>query len=129
MIGTASRDDKNVDFIIELTEEMVFDGKEGYVGDEVKGLLQPGGETSVEMTFHFDHIFGDREAPQDDHINTHSVGFDFFYQFAEDGTVEVSQPEMKRAPHYSTLVHAVWSLGHLGEGHCEVSDQSSKGDV
>jgi len=79
------------------------------------------------MTFHFDHVFGDNEADAEDHINTGSVGFDFFYAFAEDGVVDVHQADLQGAEGYSTLVQALWTLGHLGEGHCEVSEQSSGG--
>jgi hypothetical protein len=125
MVGTASRGGKQVPFTIRLDEEMVFDGREGYVGEELKGLLQPGSVTDVEMTFHFDHVFGDAEAETDDHINAGSVGFDFFYAFADAGVVDVGQEELKGAEGYGTLLQAVWSLGHLGEGHCEVSRQSS----
>ena len=103
-----------------------FDGKEGYVGDELKGLLQPGGVTDVEMTFHFDHIFGDSSAASDDHINTESVGFDFFYQFARSGKVDVSQSDLMAAAEYPRFARSLWTLGHLGEGHCEVSNQSSR---
>ena len=125
MIGSAERGDVRVPFTIRLDEEMLFDGREGYVGEELKGLLQPGSTTEVEMTFHFDHLFGDSEADVEDHINTGSVGFDFFHTFAEDGAVDVCQTELKGAEGYRTLVHALWTLGHLGEGHCEVSEQSS----
>lgn len=129
MIGMASKEDKTVPFTIKLDEEMDFDGKEGFVGDEIRGMLKPGDTTTVEMTFHFDHIFGDKEAPEDDHINTGSVGFDFFKRFLKDGKVEVEQSEMKPEKDYKTLVEAIWTLGHLGEGHCEVSNQSSAGVI
>jgi hypothetical protein len=129
MIGSAQRDGVTVPFNIRLDEEMVFDGREGYVGEELKGLLQPGSTTEVEMTFHFDHVFGDREAGEADHINTGSVGFDFFYAFAVDGAVDIDQSEMTEAEGYRKLVHSLWSLGHLGEGHCEVSGQSSSGEL
>ena len=129
MIGQAAGKGENIGFTIKLDEEMDFHGRDGYVGDEVKGLLKPGESAEVEMTFHFDHIFGDIEAAQDDHINTGSVGFDFFRLFAEGNTVDVTQEEMKKTAGYSTLVKAVWSLGHLGEGHCDVSAQSSKGEI
>ena len=129
MLGRAERQGETVDFVIKLDEEMDFDGKEGYVGEEIKGLLEPDGTTDVEMTFHFDHIFGDIEADKDDHINTGSVGFDFFNQFAQDGKVEVSQADLVNSDGYSILVKAIWTLGHLGEGHCEVANQSSKGNI
>jgi len=125
MIGTAEREGLSVPFTIRLDEEMVFDGREGYVGEEIKGLVQAGASADVEMTFHFDHVFGDIGAPKDDHINTGSVGFDFFHAFARDGVVDVAQLELRNADGYRTLIHALWSLGHLGEGHCEVSEQSS----
>lgn len=125
MIGTASKENKTVHFTVKLDEEMDYDGKEGFVGDEIKGMLKAGETTTVEMTFHFDHIFGDKEAPEDDHINTGSVGFDFFNRFIKDGKVEVDQSAMKSDKDYTTLAHAMWTLGHLGEGHCEVSNQSS----
>jgi hypothetical protein len=126
MIGSAERQGVQVPFTIRLNEEMVFDGPEGYVGEELKGLLQPGSTTEVEMTFHFDHVFGDYEAGKEDHINTGSVGFDFFYPFAQDGVVDVRQEDLQDAEGYRSLVGALWTLGHLGEGHCEVSEQSSK---
>ena len=125
MIGTASKEDKSIPFTIKLDEEMDYDGKEGFVGDEIKGMLKAGDTTTVEMTFHFDHIFGDKEAPDDDHINTGSVGFDFFNPFSKEGKVDVIQEDMKTAKEFKTLVQAMWTLGHLGEGHCEVSNQSS----
>jgi len=125
MIGSAEREGVKVPFTIRLDEEMVFDGREGYVGEELKGLLQPGSTTEVEMTFHFDHVFGDKQADAEDHINSGSVGFDFFYAFAEQGVVDVCQADLRGAAGYRTLVHALWTLGHLGEGHCRVSQQSS----
>jgi len=125
MIGAASKDDKTIPFTIKLDEEMDYDGKEGFVGDEIKGMLKAGETATVEMTFHFDHIFGDNEAPEDDHINTGSVGFDFFNRYVKDGKVDVEQSVMNSEKEYKTLVQAMWTLGHLGEGHCEVSSQSS----
>ena len=125
MIGSAEREGVRIPFTIRLDEEMVFDGRDGYVGEELKGLLQPGSTTEVEMTFHYDHVFGDKQADAEDHINTGSVGFDFFYPFARDGVVDARQEDLQDAEGYRTLVQALWTLGHLGEGHCQVSQQSS----
>ena len=127
MIGNAEKSGKKVDFTIRLNEELDFDGREGYVGDEIKGIVKIGEQASVEMTFHFDHIFGDIEAEKDDHINTGSVGFDYFYAYAKDERVDVSQEETKSNPEYAKLVKAIWTLGHLGEGHCEALNQTSTG--
>ena len=125
MTGKAKKAGKTVEFTIKLDEEMDFDGKEGFVGDEVKGILAENGKTSVEMTFHFDHIFGDKEAAITDHINTGSVGFEFFNTFSKDGKLEVTQEMLKNSAAYSVLIKAISTLGHLGEGHCEVSNMTS----
>jgi hypothetical protein len=92
-------------------------------------MLKAGETTTVEMTFHFDHIFGDKEAPEDDHINTGSVGFDFFNRFIKEDKVDIEQSAMQSEKEYETLVQAMWTLGHLGEGHCEVSNQSSAASI
>ncbi len=125
MIGKASKAGKTVNFIIKSDEEMDFDGEEGFVGDEVKGVLAKNGKTAVEMTFHFDHIFGDKGAPADSHINTDSVGFDFFNAYTENGKLDVSQNIFKKSTGYKTFIKAVSTLGHLGEGHCHVSGMTS----
>jgi hypothetical protein len=125
LVGVAEKGDRSLPFEIRLSEEMDFDGKDGYVGDEIKGMLAPDGESEVEMTFHFDHIFGDAEAADDGHINTGAVGFGFFAEFAEDGEVSVSQAELSDAKGFAKLMRSVWSLGHLGEGHCACSNQTS----
>ena len=129
MIGTAEKEGTKVPFVIKLDEEMDYDGKEGYVGDEIKGMVPAGGTAEVEMTFHFDHIFGDNEAPADDHINTGSVGFDFFNQFVKNGKVAIAQSDMTKSKGYDVLLKAIWTLGHLGEGHCECINQSSADSV
>ncbi|HOP61989.1 MAG TPA: DUF4382 domain-containing protein [Spirochaetota bacterium] len=125
MVGKAKKSGKTVDFTIKSDEEMDFDGKEGFVGDEVKGVLAENGETTVEMTFHFDHIFGDKGAPADDHINTGSVGFDFFNAYAKEGKLDVAQDVFKKSSNFATFIKAVSTLGHLGEGHCEVTNLTS----
>ncbi len=125
MIGKARKNSEVRDFIIKLDEEIVFDGKEGYVGDEVKGMLPKGKETTVEMTFHFDHIFGDKSAPANDHVNSGSVGFDYFNAFVKNGKVDVSQKELVNTMEYKKLLGAIATLGHLGEGHCHVLEMTS----
>ncbi len=125
MTGTAKKGKETVNFTIKLDEEIDFDGKEGFVGDEIKGLLAENGETNVEMTFHFDHIFGDKEADLDSHINTGSVGFDFFNAYTKGGVLDVNQEQLKEASDYPKLIKALSSLGHLGEGHCEALNMTS----
>jgi hypothetical protein len=125
MIGSAEKDARIVPFRILLDEQMRFDGKEGYVGDEVKGVVKKRAVADVEMTFHFDHIFGDGEAAADDHINAGATGFDFFYGYAESGLVDITQRDLQDGERYPTLIRSLWSLGHLGEGHCDVSETTT----
>lgn len=125
MEGEAVKEGRTVPFRITINEEMQFDGKEGYVGDSVKGIVSENESTEVEMTFHFDHVFGDKEAPSDSHINTASVGFDYFYSLSRNGRVDIDQKDLVSTPEYPVFVRALWTLGHLGEGHCEVSHTST----
>ena len=119
MEGEAEKNGERLDFLIKLNEELTFDGREGYVGDRIKGLLKED-ETEVEMTFHFDHIFGDIEADANDHINTGSPGFDFFMPLSGEGRLTAEQDELRGFENYSLLIGSIETLGHLGEGHCEV---------
>lgn len=118
--GTARKEERSIPFVIKLDEELTFDGKEGYVGDSVKGLLKKGEAAEVEMTFHFDHIFGDAAAPGEDHVNAGSPGFALFARYEENGAIDVDQGRLKDDPGYAKLISSFDSLGHLGEGHCDV---------
>ena len=100
MIGTAEKDGQIVDFVINVEEECVYICGE-YVGDERKGIVVDGGTADLDMTFHFDHIFGDAETPLDDALNLGALGFE---PFAEGGEVDLNMAELH--------------LGHVGEGHC-----------
>ena len=125
MLGHAQRGKEKIHFRIALDEEMDYDGKEGYVGEKVKGLLSPGGLTEVEMTFHFDHIFGDKNAEPESHVNRGAVGFDFFKRYSRKGQVNVTQQDLKKSPLFKVFVRSLWNLGHLGEGHCSCTNQST----
>jgi hypothetical protein len=107
MRGTAQKNGQSIDFVIEVDEECEYQCGE-YVGDERKGILEEGGVADVEMTFHFDHIFGDGELPPDDELNLAAVGFQPFADGAEAETV-INMTEMH--------------LGHVGEGHCHCECQ------
>ena len=100
MVGTAKKDGQIVNFTINVKEECRYSCGE-YVGDERKGIVVDGGTADLEMTFHFDHIFGDAETPLDDALNLDALGFE---PFAEGGKVDLNMAELH--------------LGHVGEGHC-----------
>jgi len=103
MIGTAEKNGQSVDFTINVEEECGYSCGE-YVGDERKGILEKGGTADLEMTFHFDHIFGDAETPLDDELNLAALGFEPFADTAEAGKVDLNMGELH--------------LSHVGEGHC-----------
>ena len=103
IIGTAEKEGQSVDFTINVGEECGYRCGE-YVGDERKGILEKGGTADLEMTFHFDHIFGDAETPLDDELNLAAVGFEPFADTAEGGKIDLNMTELH--------------LGHVGEGHC-----------
>ncbi len=125
IIGTAEKDGESIDFTISIEEEYRYCCGE-YVGDERKGIVQDGDTADVELTFHFDHIFGDFDVPLDDHINVGATGFDPFAELAEDGKVNEDLASLQgklSAEDYQTLVRTLATLGHVGEGHCYCDKQ------
>lgn len=121
--GTAEKDGETIDFVLKLDEPLAFTCGE-FVGDERKGILSPGENAELEATFHFDHLFGDGDAPADDEINTGALGFEPIAELAENGTVEVdleTLSERLSPEEYETLKNLLPSLGHVGEGHCHES--------
>ncbi|MDR9402478.1 MAG: DUF4382 domain-containing protein, partial [Halothece sp. Uz-M2-17] len=118
--GTAQKEGRSIDFVLNLDKPMAYKCGE-YVGDARKGFLQADGATELETTFHFDHIFGDAEAPADDEINTGAVGFDPMAQLADNNRLNVDLATLQQelsTENYQTLEKAIKSLGHVGEGHC-----------
>ncbi|MFA5367328.1 MAG: DUF4382 domain-containing protein [Dehalococcoidia bacterium] len=103
MIGTAEKDGETVDFSIKFDSVCEYSCGE-YVGDERKGIVSAGGSADLEMTFHFDHLFGDIETPADDELNLGAPGFEALLAMQAGG-----DPGMNMAD-----LH----LGHVGEGHC-----------
>jgi hypothetical protein len=120
VIGSAEKDGQVVDFTIQIDSEYSYVCGE-YVGDERKGILQKDGSSDLEMTFHFDHIFGDADTPMDDDLNLGALGFQPFADIAEDGKLEIDMAGLQNAlssADYQKLVEILPTLGHVGEGHC-----------
>jgi hypothetical protein len=120
IIGTAEKEDEKVQFTIKVENEYEYTCGE-FVGDERKGILKKGGTADQEMTFHFDHIFGDAETPLDDELNVGAPGFDMLAALAEGGVLDVDLASLKDklAPDdYRVLEDVLPTLGHVGEGHC-----------
>lgn len=60
--GVAQKAGETLPFRIKLDQPLAFSCGE-FVGEERKGFLSTGGTADLEATFHFDHLFGDNNAP------------------------------------------------------------------
>lgn len=121
MQGTATKEGETVPFTVKVNEELAFTCGD-FVGDERKGILTAGDEADMEATFHFDHLFGDGDAPADDSINTGALGFEPLAALAENGVVDVDSAALQAGlseEDYRMFLGILPSLGHVGEGHCE----------
>ncbi len=120
LIGTASKDGQTVDFTLNVAETYTnYCGD--FVGDERKGILEADSVADLEMTFHFDHIFGDVELAADDSLNEAAVGFGPFASVANNGVLDASLDDLAASwseSDYQTLQRALNKLAHTGEGHC-----------
>ena len=103
LTGVAEKDGRKVNFQIRTAEESTYTCGE-FVGDERKGFLQAGGMADLEMTFHFDHIFGRADKDADDPMNLEAMGFEPFAH--KTGVQEIRLQGLH--------------IGHAGEGHCVV---------
>ncbi|NER45820.1 MAG: DUF4382 domain-containing protein [Symploca sp. SIO1A3] len=123
MEGKAQKDGQTIDFSIKIDQEYEYVCGE-FVGGERKGKLEAGGTADLELTFHFDHIFGDADASADDDLNTNALGFAPLAALAKDGKLEVEMSELESelsAEDYENFEQALMGLGHVGEGHCQES--------
>lgn len=128
MIGKAEKDGQAIDFTIALNQSLEFVCGE-FVGDERKGILVSGGMTNLEATFHFDHLFGDANKPTNDTTNVEALGFEPFATLSKDRKINVDQKQLESrlsSPEYQKLQDILSSLGHVGEGHCETTQNLVK---
>ena len=120
MVGTAEKDGEILPFTIGV--EKSYSNLCGeFVGDERKGILTADGVANLEMTFHFDHIFGDGDLPADDSLNKLAVGFEPFASVAENGVIDTDLAALQNLladDTYQMLLDILPTLGHTGEGHC-----------
>jgi hypothetical protein len=120
VVGLAEKDGRQIPFTLAIDEEYGYRCGE-YVGDERKGIVTAGGTADVEMTFHFDHIFGDADTPPDDDLNQTAVGFQPFADIADGIALDADLAELESrlsSGDYTMLVDILPTLGHVGEGHC-----------
>jgi len=120
LAGQAEKDGTVIDFTFGIEQEVAYQGGD-YIGDERKGVVTPGGTADLEMTFHFDHLFGYGEEDPDDPLNQGALGFEPLAALAVDGVVEVDLAFLEEnlsADDYELLVPILTHLAHVGEGHC-----------
>lgn len=120
LIGIAEKNSEAIHFTININQ--IYEYRCGeFVGDVRKGFFDSDNKADLEMTFHFDHIFGDNGTPLDDDLNQMAVGFEPFAKIATDGVLEVSLIELKNdfsEEIYQKFLSSLLTLGHVGEGHC-----------
>ncbi|MEM7063281.1 MAG: DUF4382 domain-containing protein [Cyanobacteria bacterium P01_B01_bin.77] len=124
LIGTATRDGETIPFEIAMNPSLEFFCGD-FVGDERKGILDPEGTADVEATFHFDHLFGDIDTPEDDVLNRGALGFDPFAALAQDGALKVTPEDLEAKltkVEKLQLADIYKGLGHVGEGHCRAEE-------
>ncbi|NET33970.1 MAG: DUF4382 domain-containing protein [Cyanothece sp. SIO1E1] len=119
-VGRAQKTAQTIDFTLKIDREFAYLCGE-FVGDERKGILSPKGIADLELTFHFDHIFGDSDVPANQAPNADALGFEPLAALASDATLEVNMTMLKEKltpADYSLLEKNISGLGHVGEGHC-----------
>lgn len=119
LIGQAEKENELINFELKFDNEIKYTAGE-YIGDERKGFVEEGKKADLEMTFHFDHIFGDNSLPANDDINISAVGFEPFAKLATNNSLVIDRAELEErltVEEYSRLVEMIFTLGHVGEGH------------
>ena len=124
LVGQATKDGQTVNFNLGLNQPTEYICGE-FVGDARQGIVEADALAQTEMTFHFDHVFGDADTPPEDALNQHALGFEPIAQLASNSTVKLNESDLAEqlAPEdYQQLTSAVTGLGHVGEGHCVVTN-------
>jgi hypothetical protein len=123
--GQATKDGQTVNFNLGFNQPAEYVCGE-FVGEERQGVVAADTPGQLEATFHFDHIFGDADTPSKDALNQDALGFQPVADLASNGTVELDQTALSSqlsAENYQKLSTAIAGLGHVGEGHCVLSEQ------
>lgn len=118
--GQAEKGNQSCNVYIGIEQEYLYRAGE-YIGDERKGILSQDGITDLEMTFHFDHLFGDGELALESGLNQLAPGFQPFAGLMAEGTVDVDLTILRESLdnlEYQKLLDILITLGHVGEGHC-----------
>ena len=121
--GKATKADQAIAFTLNLDRPLEYQCGE-FVGDVRKGNLAAQGTAELELTFHFDHLFGDGTLPANDELNQQALGFGPLAAIAQDGKVEANLTQLQQAlssEDFEKFSKILPSLGHVGEGHCRAT--------
>ena len=124
LVGTATQDRRILTFDLAFVPDTSYSCGE-YVGDIRKGFVESDSPGDLEITLHFDHIFGDGSLPSSEDINVKSLGFEPFAAIAVGQSVLVTPETLAEqfSPEaLSQLETLISGLGHVGEGHCDTGD-------
>ncbi|NEP84671.1 MAG: hypothetical protein F6K39_45145 [Okeania sp. SIO3B3] len=130
MQGTAAKDGETVTFTIGVDKPYASTCGE-FVGDERKGIVEASESADVELTFHFDHIFGDADLAADDDLNVKAPGFEVFMGANDNGTLNTDLMALQASlteDEHAMLTNVLPGLSHVGEGHCFYGDEGHSHD-
>lgn len=124
-VGTASRDERTVTFTLRFGASLSFEACGPHHDDP--GVVAQGGEGQAELTFHFDHVFGDAdEGPADPDdpgaVNAVAIGFGPFLALADGDVIDAGPEDLAALPEHAALMAALATVGHSGEGHCHLRE-------
>lgn len=125
--GIAIKADRELNFLLGFNQPLKYICGE-FIGDTRKGMVKLGENTELEMTFHFDHIFGDRTLVPEDELNQNALGFQPLADLTTSDRLKLSQQDLSQklsSEAYQKLQKAISGIGHVGEGHCSVISVNS----
>lgn len=123
LVGQATKGDRAIAFTLNLDQPMAYQCGE-FVGETRKGNLTAQGTADLELTFHFDHLFGDGTLPPKDELNQQALGFGPLAAIAQNGKVAANLAQLKQtlsSEDFEKFSRILPSLGHVGEGHCQAT--------
>jgi len=120
LVGTATKLGKTIQFELSFSPLVSYECGE-YVGEKRQGFVSAETTGLLEVTLHFDHLFGDSTLAPDDDLNINAYGFEKFANLAQNGKVTIT-PENLTSELDKTAIEQINTilsgLGHVGEGHC-----------
>ena len=123
--GQATKNKQTINFDLGFNQPTKYICGE-FVSENRQGMVAPNVQGKVEATFHFDHIFGDAKAPVGDALNQDALGFQPLADLTISQSLELDEQDLSSSlssQNYQKLTEAVLGLGHVGEGHCVISNQ------